>query len=191
MLKKRRRVEESGDHFWPGYVDALTNVVINLLFLLAIFLLTVFVVSTFKSKNKSEAVFGVIAKTIDVSATKAVAGTGIPKIQAEKDKGEGGIRLYKIMMPANAEIESLTLNLLNGSLSNELIKQAIKIEVWGDSHEEPSDIRRSYFVIQRIKNLLEEGGAKEITTRIYPLSSNERGLGGAKSYFVKLKLERY
>lgn len=39
---RRRRTEGGGGSYWPGYVDALTNVVLNLLFLIAIFAAGVF-----------------------------------------------------------------------------------------------------------------------------------------------------
>lgn len=37
MSRKRKHGGGGGQNFWPGYVDALTNVVLNLLFMVAIF----------------------------------------------------------------------------------------------------------------------------------------------------------
>ena len=37
MTRKRKSGGGGGQNFWPGYVDALTNVVLNLLFMVAIF----------------------------------------------------------------------------------------------------------------------------------------------------------
>lgn len=37
MNRRRRRAEATAANYWPGYVDALTNVVLNLLFLIAMF----------------------------------------------------------------------------------------------------------------------------------------------------------
>lgn len=41
-MSGRHSDEDGSDHFWPGYVDAVTNLVLNLLFLLTIMTVAVF-----------------------------------------------------------------------------------------------------------------------------------------------------
>lgn len=52
---KRRRHVHGADSYWPGYVDALTNVVLNLLFLIAIFATGVFALGMAAAKRKASA----------------------------------------------------------------------------------------------------------------------------------------
>lgn len=61
---KRRRVGDSGSSYWPGYVDALTNVVLNLLFLVAIFSAGIFSMGMQAARSKLEQ----IREAVDVPA---------------------------------------------------------------------------------------------------------------------------
>jgi hypothetical protein len=48
-MKKSHRMD--GINFWPGYVDAMTNLVLNLLFVLGIFAVTIFVMNLQRSPH--------------------------------------------------------------------------------------------------------------------------------------------
>jgi hypothetical protein len=53
---RRRRHASPAESYWPGYVDALTNVVLNLLFLIAIFASGVFALGMAAAHRKSAVV---------------------------------------------------------------------------------------------------------------------------------------
>lgn len=66
--------DDSTDIFWPGYVDAVTNLVLNLLFVLTIMIVAVFMFALELSRHKEQAIAAVVAehktKTEDVMQEK-------------------------------------------------------------------------------------------------------------------------
>lgn len=82
---KRRRHASSAESYWPGYVDALTNVVLNLLFLIAIFASGVFALGM-KSAHRQAAV-------VDAPVQVTVVSTGPEEVRirvAEADITQNG-----------------------------------------------------------------------------------------------------
>lgn len=51
-MKRRKKAFSGAANFWPGYVDAMTNVVLNLLFMVALFGITLAVFSQQNKKGK-------------------------------------------------------------------------------------------------------------------------------------------
>lgn len=62
---------DSADVFWPGYVDAVTNLVLNLLFMLTIMIVAVFMFALELSRHKNEIPAPVVT---NVSTEKKLAG---------------------------------------------------------------------------------------------------------------------
>lgn len=62
---------DNADVFWPGYVDAVTNLVLNLLFMLTIMIVAVFMFALELSRHKNEIPASVVTT---ISTEKKLAG---------------------------------------------------------------------------------------------------------------------
>lgn len=61
--------DDGSDIFWPGYVDAVTNLVLNLLFMLTIMIVAVFMFALELSRHKDDAVAALAAQTQEAPPT--------------------------------------------------------------------------------------------------------------------------
>lgn len=83
-----KKGSDSSDTFWPGYVDAISTLVLNLLFVVCIFAIAVFVLGVEASKKQTAAAAAAadVAKTQEGQSLQvaAVAVERTPKSSAEK-----------------------------------------------------------------------------------------------------------
>lgn len=88
--------DDNVDIFWPGYVDAVTNLVLNLLFVLTIMIVAVFMFALELSRHKDQAIAAV------VEAHKNKASNEVQEKEQEIAKLQDEIDRLK----ANAKIQS-------------------------------------------------------------------------------------
>lgn len=90
-MEARHDDSDGSDIFWPGYVDAVTNLVLNLLFLLTIMTVAVFMfalelgrVSKFKSENPPVSAAKRDAEVISKATTDPVAENEVLKLEIQR-----------------------------------------------------------------------------------------------------------
>lgn len=90
-METRHSDNDGSDTFWPGYVDAVTNLVLNLLFLLTIMTVAVFMfalelgrVSKFKSENPPVASTKLDTKVISKATTDPVTENIALKLEIQR-----------------------------------------------------------------------------------------------------------
>ena len=193
MRKRRRAGEvEEDEHFWPGYVDALTNVVINLLFLLAIFLLAVMVASTAKYKGAEVQKKG--GQVFDVSVSKKVEPdervNSTNALRVESTAGER-FTLYKLFVPKIFNASLVSPEFLGSKLKMGDPKNLLKIEIWCNSSRSSDELRASYFIINAIRAVIEKLGvsSEKIFTRIYTEDEVAFKSSSTKQYSILIRYE--
>ena len=67
--------EDGADIFWPGYVDAIANLVLNLLFMLTIMIVAVFMFALELSRHKEN--------SAAVNATESTLPTPVAALETE------------------------------------------------------------------------------------------------------------
>lgn len=75
--------DDGTDIFWPGYVDAVTNLVLNLLFMLTIMIVAVFMFALELSRHKDDKPVPIVEAPAD---NPQLATVGAPTIEAIKTK---------------------------------------------------------------------------------------------------------
>lgn len=182
MARKQRIADDDDHHIWPGYVDALTNVIINLLFLIALFVLAI-LVSSFKYKPPDH-LEKVDIKTISV-ASPGEATTGRSPIKAEV-KNVNNVTLYVFSMSQNVNPAELSNGILDAYIPKEAARDIDHVDIWCSSSESPAVLRSSFLAMSVIKNHLEKIGASKnrIFTRIYMDSA---AVGLEKKYFIAIR----
>jgi hypothetical protein len=79
-MKKHRKGGQPGLNYWPGYVDAMTNVVLNLLFMVAMFGISLAVFNTVKRSSAELADIGRGSVTVPApSAARTTAVVAVPR----------------------------------------------------------------------------------------------------------------
>ena len=80
--------EEGADVFWPGYVDAVTNLVLNLLFMLTVMIVAVFMFALELSRHKGDAVPVVNTPTTEQKTASNVDENAEKNLKAKDEKIE-------------------------------------------------------------------------------------------------------
>lgn len=99
---------DGSDTFWPGYVDAVTNLVLNLLFLLTVMIVAVFMFALELGRSSHEKP----QQQTEISSQKSAKTVAEP---TKKDLSKENIALKK-------EIERLNHELANRSLSDVVVE---------------------------------------------------------------------
>ena len=150
--KTRSSHEEDEGHFWPGYVDALVNVVMNLLFLLAIFAITFLVISGLKSSGSGETTpLQIVANSQDQKKTGLGAGDAV---NVSKSLGKNYV-LYEVAIGDGISPMDLTDDLLSKYIQFPAGEMTIaSAEIWSDALNGLVNIRRQFFFIGNIMNCM-------------------------------------
>src|SRR5271166_5398248 len=86
MALARTRRSESGFNYWPGFVDALSTLVLSIVFLLSVFLVVQFFLSQeVTGKDKSLEKLGKLNLDDQLSQLRA----GLASAEAERDRVKG------------------------------------------------------------------------------------------------------
>lgn len=108
--------DDSTDIFWPGYVDAVTNLVLNLLFVLTIMIVAVFMFALELSRHKEQAIAAVVAehktKTEDVMQEKEQE---IAELQKEVERLKANAQLQNkaiLQAPSSTQQKVATVKTL-------------------------------------------------------------------------------
>lgn len=185
--KTRSSHEEDEGHFWPGYVDALVNVVMNLLFLLAIFAITFLVISGLKSSGSGETTpLQIVANSQDQKKTGLGAGDAV---NVSKSLGKNYV-LYEVAIGDGISPMDLTDDLLSKYIQFPAGEMTIaSAEIWSDALNGLVNIRRQFFFIGNIMNFVESKGVdkKKITTRMYSVDSGTKEKTPQIKVFILLK----
>ena len=96
-MYKRQSQEDGADIFWPGYVDAIANLVLNLLFMLTIMIVAVFMFALELSRHKE----------ISPSVTAADSTLPTPSAALDKDNKQLQVNVDQIVQQKDAEIQNL------------------------------------------------------------------------------------
>lgn len=187
IQRRKRRHKEHSEGYWPGYVDALTNVVLNLLFLVAILAAGVFSLGMEASRKallpaagelqrRVNQVLGRAATSIEVGKPAAVPDVLHVKLDAVRQ--EGGRILLQITFDGDA--------LVLGAADKAVLLPQIKAEyarlehasvaVWTVSDADPGNQRASYMRVMAVRDHLGEAGVdvRQVVTRILPGASQDR-----------------
>lgn len=76
--------DDGSDIFWPGYVDAVTNLVLNLLFMLTIMIVAVFMFALELSRHKEDKAAPVVE--VPIEQTQVAPPESVPVTEAVKAK---------------------------------------------------------------------------------------------------------
>ena len=186
--KKKRGVQEDEEHFWPGYVDALTNVVINLLFLISIFTLAVFVVSTQKIVKETQENQDLNIPTLDVhSRNEVVKELSEDDIKVDVKSGDS-YKLYIVSLPRELDARKISTSFLSKYVSDDVLKKATLIDIWASASDTPNELRGVYFAISTFRNFFDalKINGLDMKTRIYTENALPRN---TKQYFILIRFE--
>ena len=105
MKRRSRQVSFSAVNYWPGYVDALTNVVLNLLFLIAMFATALAVINS-APRGSPGSRGGESARRIQVTVNDAPEGTAVASvlIAAEGFNGDSDSHLAGQAIPVAGRV---------------------------------------------------------------------------------------
>jgi hypothetical protein len=198
MRKKTKNIHDEG--FWPGYVDALTNVVLNLLFLISILAAGVFSLGLESGRKVTQPYFpelkavpaakllqaapADLVKKIQVSVVKTASPdqsrvhlNGVRRVDGRQEASLGfGAEASQISETDKREILPKLQHLLDQSKGD--------IVVWTAADtKDPVQRRAAYLRIMAVRDLLVNSGLStdRITTRLLAGGSNR---GSGQSIFV-------
>lgn len=187
-IRLRQRMNDAHDDegYWPGYVDALVNVVLNLLFLLALLTLAAFVLGQKVGQNHPDVVqklegqtaFGAVespspeidtrsppqkiqVKTNRPNEAEWVAAKNQLRVIATHSREDG--RLISLNTPANARLmsQAQTPEFL-ADLKSQMSPNSEKIWIWTNTDSDPQRQRHDYLRVLQVRDwLLRIGMARE------------------------------
>lgn len=186
MQQKRRRSAHS-DSYWPGYVDALVNVVLNLMFLVAMLAVGSFVLGLEISRTISmpamQKAMEKVRRIVDDSPIDGTSGSS-NTIEVVDSPSPDASRSIRIAQVRNVENQTLlhvkfTANALrlNDSIRVDLIPRLREISrldpeasfsIWAVSDADPQSRRVSFMRIMALKEALNNAGVQNsrVATRI-------------------------
>ncbi len=82
-METRQSDHDGSDIFWPGYVDATTNLILNLLFLLTILIIAVFMFALEMGRSSK-----IVAASLEVAATQAATENPSKSVDYTKENIE-------------------------------------------------------------------------------------------------------
>src|SRR5260370_37785610 len=131
MALARPRRNETGFNYWPGFVDALSTLVLSIVFLLSVFLVVQFFLSQeVTGKDKAlEQLNAKIAQLNDLLSLEKLAGlnlndqlsqarAGLVSVEAERDRIKG---LYDGLAGAGTNAEGPATELNNAPKSQKAV----------------------------------------------------------------------
>ena len=191
--------EGEGYSYWPGYVDALTNIVLNLLFLVAIFVIGVAALGLVASQRKEVPVGAVVSsapqtvverfkdvvRNIIVSSPSTVDGDGVeknkPSVAVEKIEKTSDATVIKLVFAQDAYLinKAEEAGVLR-QLSSVLQTAGKKIVIWTAS--QPDDallVRGNMTRLLSVRNMLLRHGISGdlIEVRIVPQAPMSKTTG--------------
>jgi outer membrane protein OmpA-like peptidoglycan-associated protein len=122
---------DGSDNFWPGYVDAVTNLVLNLLFLLTIMTVAVFMFALELGRASLGGAGKTELDTIKADSEKIAALSGDPVKQREAavEALKKQVESLKTENPADADALKKKAEAINKALDQELsFLNAIKVQ---------------------------------------------------------------
>ncbi len=188
-MQQRRRRSSGIDTYWPGYVDALVNVVLNLMFLVAMLAVGSFVlgleisrhVITPELQTSIEQVRRIVdnavttgttgpARTIDVVSTPAPETSPSIRIERVRSVEEQPLLHVKFAPDALQMTDSIRTDL--APRLRELMQKnpGATFTIWAVSGAEPQARRISFMRIMALREALNAAGIdnSRIVTRILP-----------------------
>ena len=167
MALARTRRNDSGFNYWPGFVDALSTLVLSIVFLLSVFLVVQFFLSQeVTGKDKAlEQLNAKIAQLNDLLSLEKLSGlnlndqlsqarAGLASVEAERDRIKG---LYDGLAGAgsNAEGRATELNKALDSEKQVSSRALAQIEVL---NQQISALRRQLAALEQHRQLPAERG---------------------------------
>lgn len=203
----KRKFELATTNYWPGYVDALTNVVLNLLFMVAIFTMGVFSLGL-QSSRLTEILAQMSAtksalqgnQTDEVPAMQKRAAVQIHvNTNAKSSLPEQGVSMTPVQQTSErvlAQIGFEAESVLISDSTKEVLKplrDALKVAkvqgqhfvVWGAMNlRDPEQRRATYLRVMATRDWLVAEGvdAQLIETRLLPGATNR--LSGQNIYVL-------
>ena len=200
-MKKRPEIEESS--YWPGYVDALTNIVLNLLFMVGIFAIGIFSMSIelalhpksknpdsqeqiqeatltdeAKFENKASPLFR-FTKTLRIEEMKLEDVKSI----AHKEKVEMSLTestnytLFKFVFPKEIfALSEETLKNLTREVNQRKSEKASSWSIWSSINlNDPMARRSAYVRSMSVRGVLLKTGVdpNDIDIRLFPVEDSK------------------
>lgn len=108
--------DDGSDIFWPGYVDAVTNLVLNLLFMLTIMIVAVFMFALELSRHKDEKPIPVVEVPVTEKQVEQAPKDSIEQLVKAKDTEINTLqKQVEVLKKQVLEKQVLTQNDLRGS----------------------------------------------------------------------------
>lgn len=194
LLRKRRHHEHS-EGYWPGYVDALTNVVLNLLFLVAILAAGVFALGMEASRKSllpalgeireappqkvqqgvapDKPVVGNVATPIDVARPTLAPDQRLVTLEAVRPEADRTLLQLTFQGEALALAEADRAALMPEIKAAQARFDAATVAVWTVSDKEPTNQRASFVRVMAVRDQLGAAGVdvSQVVTRILPGAS--------------------
>jgi hypothetical protein len=190
MHISRRHNDQQGNSYWPGYVDALVNVVLNMMFLVAILAAGSFTVGMEGMRKQLMGGTGGGRKT-QASAEKNPGGRFPGAGRPGFDQAGGAVRAANLGVRFNGSTMSIDDNAREG-LKEELKRQVDQgVNHWMVSVdvdiEDRTQRRAAYFRMISIRNVFLEAGIAPamFDMRMYPGEA-----GGSGNQVVRIVPER-
>src|SRR5438876_5665155 len=177
MALARSRRSESGFNYWPGFVDALSTLVLSIVFLLSVFLVVQFFLSQeVTGKDKAmEALNAKIAQLNDLLSLEKLTGlnlndqlsqarAGLSTVEAERDRIKG---LYEGLAGAGSDAQGRATE-LNKALDSEKSVSARALAQVEVLNQQIAALRRQLAALEQALDASEKRD-KESQTRIADL----------------------
>lgn len=134
-MKKQEEID-----FWPGFVDALMNLVLNLLFLSAVFAIAIFVLGMESSRLRHSLPESMTAKNI-ISAQNYESNVSLlHQKRIEEDK---------IADTRNASQDADTVSITQSEKKEIVLKKTLVINVSADASKTKNGLKKSNVVIKQ------------------------------------------
>jgi hypothetical protein len=189
-LQKRRRHGSHGDGYWPAYVDALINVVLNLMFLVAMLAVGSFVlgmeiarkillqplqapvrnVTRILDDAPPEQGRGRSFITIDVVGSTEQGGSKMVRIDRVRSIQNQSLLHVKFTRDALQLSDSIRIDLIPRLREILLLNPGASFSVWAVSEADPQAQRVSFLRVMALREALNRVGIENsrIVTRILP-----------------------
>ena len=188
-MQQRRRRSSGIDSYWPGYVDALVNVVLNLMFLVAMLAVGSFVLGLEISRHviipEVQTSFEKVRQIVDVALTTGATGPSktievldtpspdtSPSTRVDRVRSVDNQTLLQVKFAPDALQMSDSLRTdLTPRLQELMLKNpGATVTVWAVSGADPQSRRISFMRIMALREALNAAGIENsrVVTRILP-----------------------
>ena len=177
-MRPNRHPDHGDGHFWPAYVDALTNVILNLLFFVALMAVCVFSLGL-GANGKSSEFLSALSMLAQQPASAELRFHVTPQSEPEKQNQSSFIQItpqaigsekklrltFKDAPIATSEADQTAQQQaqqeeVRKTLVNRLVNSKASIKLWVECEcRDPTEQRASYLHVMSVRNALIAMGA--------------------------------